>query len=102
MAHRFLISAAAAVFLAGCVQPGALPNRQILYGSSFATTDEAVQELSLAAANAEAFGCRMISLGAGTGLGAGGELGGMQIDVYGLIACPAGTPKLLPATGVAP
>ncbi|WP_299678731.1 hypothetical protein [uncultured Roseobacter sp.] len=95
---------AGAVLLSACTAFPGGSNRQVLYGSSFASTDEAVQELNLAVSRtAASHGCSLISVGGGTGLGAGEQRsGGKQIDVYGVIQCPAGTPRFLPNTGVVP
>ncbi|MEM9636792.1 MAG: hypothetical protein AAGA94_04040 [Pseudomonadota bacterium] len=90
--------------LSGCASLPGTTNRQVLFGSSFVSTDEAVQELNLAVSRTEAsHGCSLISVGGVTGLGAGERRGGgKQIDVYGVIQCPAGTPTFLPNTGRVP
>ena len=89
-----VLSISVIVLLSGCAALLGGSNRQVLFGSSFASTDEAVQELNLAVSRTEAsHGCSLISVGGGTGLGAGERRGGKQIDVYGVIQCPAGTPN---------
>lgn len=103
--RRFsVLSACVFVVLSGCTALPGSSSRQVLFGSSFASTDEAVQELNLAVSRTEtSHGCSLISMGGGTGLAAGeSRSGGKQVDVYGVIQCPAGTPTFLSNTGRVP
>jgi hypothetical protein len=87
----------AAGVVAGCTTPAM--KQTIVYGESFATTAEAVQEARNAMANAAGLGCRAIGIGGG-GAGAGVETGGgLLINVLVLIECPASAPDILAATG---
>ena len=67
-------------------------NQQVLLGNSFASGDEATAEVNLKIANANAAGCKAISVG-GYGLG-GGETG-KEIGIPVLMECPTGV-DLLP------
>lgn len=64
----------------------------ILAGSSFVSNDEAVGEAQLAIRNAQANGCRALSIGGGAGV--------EVITVNVLVECPENGPDLL-ATGIA-
>lgn len=93
------------VFLAGCtpVGPAVSMKHTIVYGESFATTAEAVQEARNAMTNAAGSGCKAISIGGG-GAGAGGGQegaggGGLLVNVLVLLECPVNAPDILAATG---
>lgn len=86
---------------AGCTP--APVKQTIVYGESFATTAEAVQEARNAIANAAGSGCKAISIGGG-GAGAGipgieVAPGGLLVNVVVLLECPANAPDILAATG---
>ena len=77
----------------------------IVFGESFATTAEAVQEARNAMANSAGSGCKAISTGGG-GAGAGGGNvegsaggGGLLVNVLILLECPLSAPDILAATG---
>ncbi len=81
----------------GCAMTSA--KHTIVFGESFASTSEAVQEARNAVRNAEGLGCKAISIGSG-GAGAAVESGGgLVLNVVVLLECPAGTPNILAATG---
>jgi hypothetical protein len=92
-----------AVAVGGCAMSGAPAKKNILvYGESFASTDEAVAEARLAMQNAASHGCKAISVGNGDGLAGDPEQGGRMVSVVVLLECPGTTPDLLAATGLAP
>jgi hypothetical protein len=99
-----LATALVAVAVAGgCAMGGGPAKKNILvYGESFASTDEAVAEARLAMQNAAGHGCKAISVGNGDGLAGDPESGGRMISVVVLLECPGSTPDLLAATGLAP
>ncbi len=79
---------------------GCATKSQIVYGESFVSTAEAVQEVQRAVRNAEGVGCRAVSVG-GAGAGAAVETGGgLLINAYALLRCPSSAPELAPATGL--
>ena len=82
------------LFLTACDQQPAPPaptKAFVLTGSSFVSNDEAAGEAQLAITNAQANGCRAISIGSGAG---------EVISVNVLVECPLNGPDLLP-TGIA-
>lgn len=91
------LSILAAIALCGCAEPSAR-KYAIVYGESFTTTAEAVQEVSLAVGNASRFGYRPVSVGGGPGVG-GGEGGGKLVNIYILLEGPSSAPDILSATG---
>ncbi len=89
----------ALLVVAGC---GVLPtgNQFVLLGESTIPGTQAVAEATIRVANANAAGCRAVSVG-GYGLGSGGEGGGTLIGVPVLVSCPSNV-RLLPDGTVAP
>jgi len=85
------LALAAALFLTSFAS-AAQANQHVLLGDSFASGSEAAAEANLKIANANAAGCKAISVG-GYGLG-GGEFG-KEIGIPVLMDCPPGV-DLLP------
>ncbi len=85
--------------VAGC---GVLPtgNQFVLLGESTIPGTQAVAEANIRVANANAAGCRAVSVG-GYGLGRGGEGSGTLVGVPVLVSCPS-TVRLLPNGTAAP
>ena len=92
-----LIAVIVVTLIAGCASPNT--RQTLVFGESFASTAEAVQEARLAIERASALGCNAISVGSG-GAGAAVEQGGgLVLNVVVLLECPPGTPDILAATG---
>lgn len=103
MRGGYLLAALAAASLAGGCAIVSPPKKEILvYGESFATTDEAVGEARLAIANASQHGCKAISVGNGAGAAGEVEVGAKLITVVVLLECPMSAPNIVSATGLAP
>jgi len=90
--NRFAGVALAASLLVTPLASAAQANQHVLLGDSFASGAEAAAEANLKIANANAAGCKAISVG-GYGLG-GGETG-KEIGIPVLMDCPLGV-DLLP------
>lgn len=89
---RFAAVAIAAVLFVTTFASAASANQHVLLGSSFATGDEAAAEANLMIANANAAGCKAISVG---GYGLADLEAGKEIGIPVLMDCPPGV-DLLP------
>ncbi len=89
---RLIVSLTVVLFLSGC----ATGAQFVLLGESTIPGSQAVGEVNVLIANANASGCKAVSVG-GYGLDGEGTLVGIPV----LVDCPAGT-KLLPNGTLSP